>query len=230
MFQSITPQAIIDDCLSLCDQDGYGLFGSSDDKYPILVRWINNELTTLWQWGKRVNRDVFTKVTGSLTMPAGAYTMSMTAAAPAGAAITDWGSPRGVDVSTSTSNWRKLKLYNFVTRDHVGLLSYRFIGDTLWLQPTDQAASYPFRVWYLYSAPVVTTATLANAISIPEGSDEYIKQGVVAKMRIKLDDNPAPHYALQQQARSEVTATLTSAHGDQIIIADVMDEVGPELW
>jgi len=230
MFQSVTPQAIIDDCLKLTDQEGYGLFGSSGDGYPTLVAWINNELTTLWQWGKRVNRDAFTKVTPALTMPAGAYTMSMTAAAPAGAALTDWASPRGVDVATSTNNWRKLKLYNFVTRDHVGLLSYRFIGDTLWLQPIDQAGTYQFRVWYLYSAPVVTTATLATAISIPEGSDEYIKQGVAAKMRQKLDDSPDLHYALQKQARSEVTATLTSAHGDQIIIADVMEEVGPELW
>jgi hypothetical protein len=230
MFQTITPQAIIDDCLSLTDQEGYGLFGSSSDGYPTLVRWINNELTTLWQWGKRVNRDVFTKVTGSLTMPAGAYTMSMTAAAPTGAAIADWGSPRGVDVATSTSNWRKLKLYNFVTLDHVGLLSYRFVGDSLWLQPIDQASSYPFRVWYLFSAPVVTTATLANAISIPEGSDEYIKQGVAAKMRVKLDDSPDVHYGLQRQAKLEVQATLATSHGDQITIADVMDEVGPELW
>jgi hypothetical protein len=230
MFQSITPQQIIDDCLALTDQDGYGLFGSSGDNYPILVRWINNELTTLWQWGRRVNRDAFTKVSSSLIIPSGSYTMSMTAAAPAGAAITDWGSPRGVDVATSTDSWRKLKLYNFVTRDHVGLLSYRFIGDTIHLQPANQASNYYFRVWYLYSAPVVTTATLATSISIPDGSDEYIKQGVAAKMRIKLDDDPTPHYALQQQAKLEVQATLATGHGDQVTIADVMEEVGPELW
>jgi hypothetical protein len=229
MFQSITPQAIIDDVLALTDQEGYGIFGSASDGYPKLVSWMNNELTTLWAWGKRVNRDAFTKVSATLTMPAGAYTMSMTAAAPAGAAITDWGSPRGVDVSTSTSNWRKLKLYNFVTRDHVGLLSYRFIGDSLWLQPVDQAGNYPIRVWYLSSAPVVTTATLATAILIPEGSDEYIKQGIAAKMRLKLDDSPDTHYALQRQSRLDVSATLATAHGDQITIADVMDEVGPEL-
>jgi hypothetical protein len=230
MFQSITPQAIIDDVLELTDQASYGLFGSASDGYPTLVRWINNELTTLWQWGKRVNRDVFTTVSGSLSMPSGANTMSMTAEAPAGAAITDWGSPRGVDVSTSTGNWRKLKLYSFVARDHVGLLSYRFVGDTLWLLPADQATTYSFRVWYLYSAPVVTTATLATAIDIPEGSDEYIKQGVAAKMRLRLDDDPSLHYGLQKQSRAEVSATLATAHGDQITIADVMEEVGPELW
>ena len=230
MFASVTPQSLIDDILRITDEDGYGRFGSGGDGYPILVGWINNELTTLWQWGRRVNRDAFTKVTGSLTMPAGAYTMSMTAAGPAGAALTDWSSPRGVDVATSTNNWRKLKLYNFVTRDHVGLLSYRFIGDTLWMQPIDQAGSYPFRVWYLFSAPVVTTASLATAISIPDGADEYVKQGVAAKIRQKLDDDPSLHLGMQKQTRLEVEAMLATAHGDQITIADVMDEVGPELW
>lgn len=230
MFQTITPQAIIDDALRLTDQDAYGILGNAGDGYPTLVAWINNELTTLWQWAKRVNRDVFTKVTGTLTMPAGASTMSMIAAAPAGAALTDFGSPRGVDVQTSTDCWRKLKLYNFVTRDRVGLLSYRFVGDTIYLQPAAQATEYPFRVWYLFSAPVVTTGTLANAISIPEGSDEYIKQGVAAKIRIRLEDDPTVHRQLQQAAKLEVQATLATAHGDQIAIADVMDETAPELW
>lgn len=225
MFSSITPQALIDDILFICDQDGYNILPTAN-----LCTRINNELTTLWQWGKRVNRDAFTKVTGSLTMPAGASTMSMTAAAPAGAAIADWGSPRGVDVSTSTGNWRKLKLYNFVTRDHVGLLSYRFNGDTLHMLPTDQAGTYPFRVWYLFAAPQVSSSALTTAISIPEGSDEYIKQGVVATIRGRLDDDQNPHLIAQQKARLEVEATLATGHGDQVCIADVMDEVGPELW
>lgn len=225
MFTSTTPQTLLDDILAITDEESYGRITTAT-----ACSWINNELTTLWQWGRRINRDVFTKVSGSLTMPSGASTMSMTAAAPTGAAISDWASPRGVDVSTSTNNWRKLKLYNFVTRDHVGLLSYRFVGDTLYLLPTDQAGTYPFRVWYLYSAPQVSSSALSTALSIPDGSDEYIKQGVAAKIRAKLDDDPSPHLALQAQARREVTATLATSHGDQITIADVMDEVGPELW
>ena len=225
MFTTTTPQALITDILAITDEESYGRIDND-----LACAWINNELTTLWQWGRRINRDAFTKVTGSLVMPAGASTMSMTAAAPAGAALTDWASPRGVDVATSTNNWRKLKLYNFVTRDHVGLLSYRFVGDTLYLLPPDQAAVYAFRVWYLFAAPQVSASALDAAISIPDGSDEYIKQGVAAKIRVKLDDDPSPHLALQAQSRREITATLATNHGDQITIADVMDEVGPELW
>ena len=53
---------------------------------------------------------------------------------------------------------------------------------------------------------------------------------MAAKIRQKLDDDPSLHLGMQKQTRLEVEAMLATAHGDQITIADVMDEVGPELW
>lgn len=231
MFQTITPQAIIDDVNALTDNDGYSLVSNAQ-----LVAWMNNELTTLWQWARRCNRDVFTKVTGTLTMPAGASSMSMTAAAPAGAALTDWSSGRGVDIQVgggTADSWKKLKPWNFATRDRIYRSCYRFIGDTLYLLPTVSASQYPLRVWYIYSAPVVLIpgGTLTNtALSIPDGADEYIKQGLAAKVRTRLDDDPTPHLQAQGSAKLALEAFLATAKGDQGIIADVADETYPEMY
>jgi hypothetical protein len=227
MFISTTPQAIIDDVNALTDNDGYSLFSVAQ-----LVAWMNNELTTAWQWMRRCNRDVFTKCSASITMPSTGI-MSMTAALPTGAGITDWSSARGVDVSPSTGYWKKVRLWNFVTRDRIFTLSYRFIGDTLYMLPVDVSSQYPVRVWYQYSAPVVVApaGVLTNtALSLPDGVDEYIKQGMAIKARVKLDDDPTPHMQAQGAAKLQVEAFLAASKGDQGSIADVSEDYGPEIY
>ena len=74
MFNSIVPQSIIDDVNALTDNDGYGLVSNSQ-----LVAWINNELTTLWQWASRSNRDAFTKCTDPFSVDSATGSKSMTA-------------------------------------------------------------------------------------------------------------------------------------------------------
>jgi hypothetical protein len=224
MFKSTTPQAIIDDVLAITDNDGYNLVSTTQ-----LCAWINNELTTLWQWAKLVNRDAFTKCTAQFSITSG-NTKSMVATAPTGLGLTDWSTPRGVDCLIDTDNWKKIRTWNFSARDRVGLLAYKFMGETLYILPTSQASQYPFRVWYVFSAPQVSSAALSTAFSIPDGADEYIKQGVAAKLRIRRDESPNEHMQLQLLAKAAIQADLASARGDQGRIADVSEDMGPELW
>jgi hypothetical protein len=222
MFSSITAQQIIDEVGFLTDNDGYTLFTPAQ-----LCDQINCELTTLWQWAIRCNRDAFTKVTSSFQLGAGVQTISMIAASP-GLALADWKAPRGVDVQvgggSSMANWRKLRLWNFTARDRISRLSYRFLGETLWIMPPDQASQYPLRVWYIFDAPQVSSSALTTPISIPDGADDYVKQGLAARIRVRLDDDPAPHLQQQQDARREVEADLASSKGDQGSIADVSED------
>jgi hypothetical protein len=217
MFISTTPQLLIDDINALTDNDGYSLVSAAQ-----LCSWINNELTSAWAWIGRSNRDVITKCTAQFSVTSAQATggLSMVAAAPA-LALTDFSYPRGVDILVTADTWKPIRKWSFTTRNMIYSLSYRFIGDTMYIQPSDQATSYPYRVWYIFKAPAVVSTSLSTALSIPDGLDEYIKQGVAAKMRIRLDDDPAPHLQAQGISKQEIKAWLRTNSGDQSVIADV---------
>lgn len=216
MFSSIAPQAIIDDVNALTDNDGYSLVSNAQ-----LCAWINNELTSAWGWIGRGNRDILTKVTAqfSIVPPQDVNGISMTAAAP-GLALTDFQYPRGVEVLVSTNTWKPIRKWSFVTRNQIWSITYRFEGETMIVQPYDQATSYPMRIWYVFKAPQVSSSALSTPISIPDNLDEYIKQGVAAKVRIRLDDDPAPHLQAQGIAKQQLMAWLRTNAGDQSVIAD----------
>jgi hypothetical protein len=80
------------------------------------------------------------------------------------------------------------------------------------------------------SYPAVSDAALSTAFSLPDGADEYVKQGMAALVRQRQDDDPSPHLQAQARARLDLEAFLATGKGDQGAIADVSDEVGPELW
>ena len=224
MFDSITPQAIIDDANALTDNDGYSLISTAQ-----FIAWMNNEMSTAWQWGMRCNRDAFTSnKEGQITSPAN-Y-ISITATAPTGLGVTDFLSVRGVDLKLGDQIYKKIRPWNFVTRDRLIMLSYRAIGENLWLMPPQYSSLYPFRLWYITKAPAAVAGSLSTALSIPTGVDEYVKQGIAAKIRVRLDDDPAPHLQAQADARAGVEAWLQSAHGDQGTIADVSDDYWSEMW
>lgn len=212
----------MDDILALTDEDGYDRIGAQ-----LLCSWINNELTTAWGWIGRANRDIITKATSqfSLSTAQGAAGYSMTATAPTGLALADFFYPRGVDILVGgTTEWKPIRKWSFTTRNQVYSLCYRFVGEKLYVQPSDQAATYPYRVWYVYSPPQVSASAPTTAISIPDNLDEYIKQGVAAKVRTRLDDDPSPHQAAQAATRAQIISLLRSNGGDQAVIADVFKE------
>jgi hypothetical protein len=216
MLTTTTPQTLIDDVLALTNEDGYSLVTNAQ-----LCAWINAELTAAWSWIPRSNRDIITKSTSQFSMTSA--TISMTASAPA-LALTDFLHPRGVDVLVGTDEWQPIRKWNFSTRNQIYSMCYRFIGDVLYIYPTDQYSTYPFRVWYIHMAPAVSSSALSTAFSLPLGLDEYIKQGVAAKLRMRLDDQAAEHRQLQAEARQNVQALLRTAKGDQGIIADVSED------
>jgi hypothetical protein len=224
MFDAITPQAIIDDANALTDNDGYSLISTAQ-----FIAWMNNEISTAWQWGMRCNRDAFTSnKEGQITSPAN-Y-ISITATAPTGLGVTDFLSVRGVDLKLGDQIYKKIRPWNFVTRDRLIMLSYRAIGENLWLMPPQYSSLYPFRLWYITKAPAAAVGSLSTALSLPTGVDEYVKQGMAAKVRIRLDEDPAPHLEAQAQARAGTEAWLQSAHGDQGTIADTSDDYWSEMW
>ena len=224
MFDAITPQAIIDDVNALTDNDGYSLISTAQ-----YIAWMNNEMSTAWQWGMRCNRDAFTSnKEGQITAPAN-Y-ISITATAPTGLGVTDFLSVRGVDLKLGDQAYKKIRPWNFVTRDRLIMLSYRAIGENLWLMPPQYSSLYPFRLWYITKAPAAVVGSLSTALSLPTGVDEYVKQGIAAKIRVRLDEDPAPHLQAQTQARAGTEAWLQSAHGDQGTIADTSDDYWSEMW
>lgn len=224
MFDSITPQQIIDDVEAITDNDGYDLISDVQ-----LVAWMNNEMSTMWQWGVRCSRDAFTKSKEG-QIAAGNNYISITAAAPTGLGVTDFLSLRDVDLKVGNGYYKKLRPFNFATRDRVVQLSHRLIGEDLWLNPPNYAALYPFRIWYLSKAPAASATALDAALSLPTGGDEYVKQGMAAKVRVRLDDDPSPHLAAQEAAKRGVEAWLASSRGAQGTIADVSDDYWAELW
>lgn len=224
MFDSITPQQIIDDVEAITDNDGYDLISDVQ-----LVTWMNNEMSTMWQWGIRCSRDAFTKPKEGQIANGSNY-ISITATAPTGLGVTDFLSLRDVDLKVGDGYYKKIRQYNFATRDRVIQMSYRLLGEDLWINPPNISSLYPFRLWYLSKAPVASAAALSTPLSLPTGGDEYVKQGMAAKVRIRLDDDPAPHYAAQEQAKRGVEAWLASSRGAQGAIADVSDDYWCELW
>jgi len=216
MLTTTTPQALIDDIKALTDEDGYGRGDNTQ-----LCTWINAELTAAWAWITRCNRDIITKATSQFTMTSA--TISMTAAAPA-LGLSDFLYPRGVDALVSTDTWKPIRKWTFVTRNQIYGICYRFIGDTLYIYPTDQYSTYPLRVWYVHSAPAVSSAALATAFTLPIGLDEYIKQGCAAKLRIRLDDRADEHRQLQAECKQNLQILLRTGKGDQGIIADVSED------
>ena len=224
MFDCVTPLSIIDDVNAITDNDGYSLVTSAQ-----LVAWMNNELSTLWQWAVRCNRDAFV-ATAAGQIAGGQNYISIVAAAPTGMGVTDFLSLRAVDLNLGNNVYKKIRPWNFVTRDRLVMLSYRVLGENLWLMPPQFATQYPFRIWYVTKAPQATTGTLSTAISIPTGGDEYIKQGMAAKFRQRRDEDPSLHLQLQAAAKAGVEAWLQQAHGDQATIADVSSDYWGEMW
>ena len=223
MFESVTPQAIIDDVNALTDNDGYSLVTSAQ-----LIGWLNCELTSLWLTMIRCSRDAFTKTAEGRIVTA--PSISMTAAAPTGLAITDFLSIRGVDLKLGEGMYKKLRPFNFVTRDRTIMLSYRAIGEDLWILPQQQSTLYPIRVWYMYKAPTASASALSTAMSIPANADDYVKQGMCAKFRIRRDEDPSSHLQQQALALEQIKAWLMSSRGDQGTIADVSDDYWGDQW
>ena len=154
----------------------------------------------------------------------------MTAAAPTGLAITDFLSIRGVDLKLGEGMYKKLRPFNFVTRDRTIMLSYRAIGEDLWILPQQQSTLYPIRVWYMYKAPTASASALSTAMSIPANADDYVKQGMCAKFRIRRDEDPSSHLQQQALALEQIKAWLMSSRGDQGTIADVSDDYWADQW
>jgi hypothetical protein len=214
MFETTTPQALIDDVNYMTDNDGDSLISTAQ-----YIAWMNAELSDAWQWMVRCNRDAFTKIKEGQVVTGNS--ISVIATAPTGLGLTDFLNIRGVDLKFGTNCYKKIRPWSFAGRDSVSEISYRMLGESLYLLPADCAATYPFRMWYVHRQPVASAAALTAELSIPDGVDDCIKQGMAAKVRMKLDDDPSPHMALQAAAKAGVKSWLMSSKGDQAVIANV---------
>lgn len=225
MFESVTPQQIIDDVEAATDNDGYEMVSDSQ-----FVSWINDELISLWSWATRCNRDLFTKsVEGQIA--SGSNYISLTAAAPTGLALTDFLNVRGVDLKLGTDDYREIRPFNFNTRNRVPVISYRVLGgDQLWLNPKEQASAYPFRMWYIFKAPTASASSLSTAMSVPSGGGAYLVAGVAASLRKRLDDGGQEDRQEQEAAKRSMISWMQTSGGDQRTIADVSDDYACELW
>lgn len=224
MFESITPQQIIDDVEAMTDNDGYDLISDTQ-----LVTWMNDEMIALWLWATKRNRNVFTK-SAEGQIASGSNYISITAAAPTGLAVSDFLNVRGVDLKFGTDDYHEIRPFNFVTRNRVSEISYQVFSDQLWINPKTYSSTYPFRLWYLSKAPTASVSALSTALSLPMGGGEYVKRGVAMKVCGREDEATREHLAAREMARQSIESWLRTSGGEQVSVADVDGEFVGDIW
>jgi hypothetical protein len=190
--------SLADEARALTEREGDPALG--DD---VLAPWINQEIRKVWAMAARMGPDEFTKTSSMFTIAAG---NTFTIATVGGAdAATDFMHLRGVDITGDAgAHWRRIKPWKFLNRDLVGSLKYRLRGRTLEILPSDLARTYPYRLWYVFAPPEMLGAgsdmAAVDKIDLPLGADDYVAQGVAARIRTRFEDDPIIHYAAQKAA------------------------------
>lgn len=207
MLDSFTPQGIITIVQTLIDDDVFQTVTPAQH-----CALINLEMSTLWTKCMVVNKDVFCKLSAQGQIAANGASISMTAAAPTGMALTDYLCPRGVDLSyDGGQNWWRCDQAPFNERDSASRMTYRFLGEDLYLFPKIQAAMYPFRVWYDYKAPTVSSSALSTPFLAPTNADNYLACGVAKWLRGRKDSDPSLEVQGQAEAWKAIESFLRKA-------------------
>jgi hypothetical protein len=193
-----TFSSLADDSRALTDTEGDAAL--SDD---VLAPWINQEIRKVWALMARMGPDEITKTSSTFSVTSGnTFTIAQVAGADA---ATDFMHLRGVDFTAdSGQHWRRIRPWRFIDRDNVCSMKYRLRGRTLEILPSELARTYPFRLWYIFQPPEMLSAgsdmTPVDKIDLPMGADDYVAQGVAARIRMRFEDDPIIHLAAQRSA------------------------------
>lgn len=220
----ITLQEAIDDIRAATNRDGEGDAGVSDSQ---LTTWINQEVEELRAALVRVAPDEWcTFGTFSLTS---ANTVLINSLAGStgflGIRSVEW----DANSNASSRQWVQLREYQFGTRNRYArswhVLGSPVSGQTLYIEPESPSGSVPgtYRLW-LVLAPTeyAYPANAANTLDLPAvGGARYVCEGVAARVRTRLDEDPSFHLASK-----EASLKLTRAYyADRVLQQRAIEDV-----
>lgn len=207
--------------------------------------WIGEAIRELWIRMIPVNRDAFTMTmlapgTGVTFTAPNLYTLSPADAPPAYAIL----GVRAVDVDIGGATYQRIRPWRFQSRSQVARLSYHVRAAltgteaapsvkgnvVLEILPKELAQSYTYRVWY-YQAPNIDLTLDANPIALPFGGDTYVAAMVAANVRVRYEEDPAPHWQIAERAwTAMILPWLTQGlQGEAAVPNDWTDDDG-ETW
>ena len=201
----VTLQSFWDDILSQCDQENFACVSQAQ-----LTTWINCGIEALWAECVIANPNACMKF-GGVAITSG-NSISVIAAG-----LTDFAGPRGVDIDLGGGQFARMPTFNFQQRSNVCELSYQFFDDTLMVLPASRANVYPYRVWYIPRPAVLDASIPAGTVSLPPSGQDYVVQDVAAKVRVRLEEDPRPHYEGKKEALQIVQRYMRSLRGNQTI-------------
>lgn len=142
---------------------------------------------------------------------------------------TDFYKIRGLDYSLGSGNYDTVMPVAWSERNRNGSRSYKLMGSTLYILPTDLATG-TYTLWY-----VTKPADLTSGDSIVDYNgvvQKYIVEDVSARIRAKAEEDPSPHV----QAKAAIIDRLRrlAAGRDQGAPRSVIDIRGvagtPDVW
>lgn len=123
----------------------------------------------------------------------------------------------------SGTSWLELKRFNFRERnnysDGLSTPRWRILNGAILLEPATSAPA-SLRLWYVPDFAVVSSTS--TTVAVYNGWDEYLVQGIAARMLIKEDRDPNTALGLKLAAEASIrTACRDLCVIDTEVIADV---------
>lgn len=218
---AVTLTNLRDSARNLADMTGSQFISDSE-----LDAYINTGLFELYDLVVRAFEDYFTTST-SLTISSG-----NTASLPA-----DFYKARAVDYSLNGA-WTTVKLFNFVNRNNFNQVSflnqtpdsgrrYRILGDTLFIQNTDNATG-TYRLWYVPAPTALSSGSDTIPTSLAKfGWSEYIALYAAERMLSKEESDIKDIKARRQEIAQRITQMAADRQIEQ---SETISDSQPTLF
>ncbi len=190
-----------------------------------LTDWANEHVRELWSQLAPICRDEFTTLSANQTVTSAAtFDLSTLTGPPAFLAL------RGVDRDVGGGVFKKIRPWRFGARSWVSEITYHVVGKVVRIEPAILAAG-TYRFWYIGAPTDWVVGSPSVTIDFPLGGDRYVIQGCAAQVRARMEEDPAPHLALQERALQTARRYIVQHNqGDQEAVTDVYDDYDIGGW
>jgi hypothetical protein len=194
MLETFTVSDLIADIRASTDHD-------SDEQVTDaqLIVWIRGRYKKLRRRLGDLVPDLFTKITADFTITAGNSSFDLSTSPTS---VADMGKLLVVEKKTG-ADYTPLSLAPIMTADVIPYLSFRQRGNaTVDIFPKP-AAPATYRAKYIGNgSPGAVTAT-DSTLELPEEAGDVLAQDVCARVRVRFEEDPSPHYENTPDGRRE---------------------------
>lgn len=163
-----------------------------------LYIWLGEHVRALHSMAARLCKSQYTQF-ASFTIAPGASAVTVGAGALAAVPANTYLDFRGLDFDAGGGNYVPLKPLNFRGRGtrqaNVGSLSYLLLGDTINIYPSALAPGN-YRLFYIGTVATVNPPVAGTTYVLPEGGDLWLSEQLSARVRVRFQQDPAPHINL----------------------------------